>query len=70
MFQSVLLIIFQKKFGFTSLIFNLILYLTYLIPLTALSLYSRENEKKFCATNDTVPRRVSVTSLVISHSQS
>ncbi|KAJ7373642.1 Transient receptor putative cation channel sub A member 1 [Desmophyllum pertusum] len=46
-----------KKFGFTSLILNLILYLMYLLPLTALALYSRDNEKKFCATNATVTRR-------------
>ncbi|KAL9951432.1 hypothetical protein ACROYT_G044091 [Oculina patagonica] len=45
-----------KKFGFTSLMFNLLLYLTYLLPLTALALYSRDNEKKFCAPNDTLTR--------------
>ncbi|KAJ7386324.1 Transient receptor putative cation channel sub A member 1 [Desmophyllum pertusum] len=45
-----------KKFGFTSLMFNLMLYLMYLLPLTALALYSRDNEKEFCAPNDTVTR--------------
>ncbi|XP_022786604.1 transient receptor potential cation channel subfamily A member 1-like isoform X2 [Stylophora pistillata] len=46
-----------KKFGFTSLIFSLCLYLMYLLPLTALALYSRDNEKKICAPNDSDIRR-------------
>nr|XP_058941683.1 transient receptor potential cation channel subfamily A member 1-like [Pocillopora verrucosa] len=46
-----------KKFGFTSLIFSLFLYLTYLLSLTALAMYSRDNEKKICAPNDTDMRR-------------
>lgn len=49
---------FRKKFGFTSLVFNLLLYLCYLLPLTALALYSRDNEKKFCASNYADTRKV------------
>lgn len=39
---------------------SLFLYLTYLLSLTALAMYSRDNEKKICAPNDTDMRRVSV----------
>ncbi|CAH3180194.1 unnamed protein product [Porites evermanni] len=46
-----------KKFGFTSLMFNLLLYLCYLVPLTALALYSRDNEKEYCASNDSDTRK-------------
>ena len=49
----------RKKFGFTSLMFNLLLYLCYLVPLTALALYSRDKEKEYCASNDSDTRKVS-----------
>ncbi|KAL9951394.1 hypothetical protein ACROYT_G044048 [Oculina patagonica] len=46
-----------QTFGWKSLVLNLLLYLLFVIPLTALALYSRANERKLCHLNETLPRK-------------
>ena len=48
----------RKTFGWKTLAMNLILYLLFVIPLTALAIFTRANEKRLCGINETWQRKV------------
>ena len=48
----------RQTFGWKSLVINMLLYLLFVLPLTALALSTRANEKQLCGLNETMPRKV------------
>lgn len=46
-----------KTFGWITLTFNLLLYLSFVIPLTSLAIYQRAYEKRLCEINETWSRK-------------
>ncbi|XP_020624682.1 transient receptor potential cation channel subfamily A member 1-like [Orbicella faveolata] len=46
-----------QTFGWKSLVINILLYLLFVLPLTALALSTRANEKHLCGLNETMPRK-------------
>ena len=50
----------RHTFGWKSLVVNMLLYLLFVLPLTAVAISTRANEKSLCGLNETMPRKVTV----------
>ena len=49
----------RQTFGWKSLVVNLVLYLFFLVPLTALAVFTRANERRLFRLNESLTRKVS-----------
>lgn len=58
--HPVCFIVMNKKwqtFGWKSLVINLVLYLIFVVPLTALAIFTRANERRLCRLNESLSRK-------------